>query len=280
MFLELVDKLILMLSTTEKLPFDLFQLFHDLNACDSIPLFTAKSLQRFSNCKSAFCFKISLLPFITWLDHSILNELVTASGCNSAKKLMDQFDHKIDKNKSVTSYPIPIPNQLMISLDDSEYTILAVKSYNCHNDITLYQVEEIKALMTSSLKISNHVFQLLAIHNKANYLYWMIPRSIVSFIRCSLKCNHELLQNALTISILSDGLFASESIQEKLKGPFSLLYSQAHEYDIEVLQSISMLLQYLIVLIFHVQCTLYQHIYRVPYNANRSQWKTFAVFAD
>ena len=116
----------------------------------------------------------------------------------------------------------------------NSYTILAVKSYNCHNDITLYEVEEIKSLMTSSLKVSNHVFQLLAIHSKANYLYWMIPKCVVSFIRCNLKSNHELLQNALSVSILPDGLFAGESIQEKLKGPFSLLYSQAHEYDIEV----------------------------------------------
>ena len=237
MFLDLIDKLILMLSTTEKLPFDLFQLFHDLNACDSIPLFTAKSLQRFSNCKFAFRFKISLLPFITWLDHSILNELVAASGCNSAKKLLDQFDYKIDKSKCVTSYPIPTPNQLMIPLDDSEYTILAVKSYNCHNDITLYQIEEIKSLMTSSLKVSNHVFQLLAIHNKTNYLYWMIPRSMASFIQCSLKSSHELLQNGLIISVLPDGLFAGEnvdSVQEKLKGPFSLLYSQVYDNNTEV----------------------------------------------
>ena len=119
-FLDLVDELMLLLSTAEKLPFDLFQLFHDLNACDSIPLFTAKSLKRFSNCKSAFCFKISLIPFITWLDHSILNDLVTASGSDTAMQLLNQFDCRIDKNKSVTSYPIPTPNQLMIPLDDSE----------------------------------------------------------------------------------------------------------------------------------------------------------------
>lgn len=60
----------------------------------------------------------------------------------------------------------------------------------------------------------------------------MIPRSIVSFIQCSLKSNHELLQNGLIIYVL---LFAGEnvySVQEKLKGPFSLLYSQV--YDTEV----------------------------------------------
>ena len=220
----------LLLSAMEKLPFDLFNLCHDLNACDSIPLFTAKCLERFSSCKSIFCFKTSLLPFITWLDHSILNKLVAATGNDNAKQLLDQFDCKIDKSKSVTSYPIPTPNQLMIPLDDSEYTILAVKLYNYHKDITLYRVEEVKLLMARSLKVSNHVFQLLAIHSKASYLYWMIPKCVVSFIQHNLKSNHELLQNALTISILPDGLFAGENVQEKLKGPFSLLYSQAHEY--------------------------------------------------
>ena len=237
MFFDLVDKLMLLLSTAEKLPFNLFRLCRDLNACDSIPLFTAKCLQRFSNCKSIFCFKISLLPFITWLDHSILNELVAASGNDNAKQLLHHFDCKIDKSKSVTSYPIPLPNQLMIPLDDSQYTILAVKLYNCYSDIALYQVEKVKLLMARTLKVSNHVFQLLAIHNKAKYLYWMIPKCVVSFIRCNLKSNHELLQNALTVSILPNGLFADEnvySVQEKLKGPFSLLYSQAHNYITEV----------------------------------------------
>ena len=237
MFFDLVDKLILLLIKAEKLRFDLFNFCRDLDACDSIPLFTAKSLKSFSNCKSVFCFKIFLVPFITWLDHSILNELVTASGSDTAKQLLDQFDCRIDKSKSVTSYPIPTPNQLMIPLDDSEYTILAVRSYNCHNDITLYEIEEIKFLMTSTLKVSNHVFQLLAIHNKTNYLYWMIPRSIASFIQCSLKSSHELLQNGLIISVLPDGLFAGEnvySVQEKLKGPFSLLYSQIYDNNTEV----------------------------------------------
>ena len=223
----------LLLSTAKKLPFDLFHLFHGLNACDSIPLFTEKSLQRFLNCKSGFYFKIFLLPFITWLDHSILNELISASGSDIANRLLDQFDCKIDKSKSVTSYPIPTPSQLMIPLDDSEYTILAVKSYNCQN-ITLHQIEEIKLLMTKSLKVSDHVFQLLAIHSKDSYLYWMIPKCVVSLIQCNLKSSYDLLQNGLIISVLPDGLFACENVQEKLKGPFSQLYSQAYDNNTEV----------------------------------------------
>ena len=227
-YFYLVDKLISLLSVVEKLPFDLLNACCGLKACESIPLFPANFLLKLSKCESAFHFKVLLLPFITWVHHSILNELVAASDNAVAKHLLDQFESKFDKKKSVTSYPIPAPSQLMIPLKNSEYTILAVKLYNC-NDITLHKVEEIKLLMTRCLKVTSHVFQLIAIHIKLSYLYWMIPRHVVSFIQSNMKFNHEVWQNAFTMFILPDGLFGDKSVysvQEKLKGPFSLFYTQ------------------------------------------------------
>ena len=236
-FFNLVDNLILLLSTAEKLPFDVVQILHNLKASDSFPLFTGKRLKRFSKSKCISCFKIYLLPFITWLDHSILCELAATSGNATAIQLLDKFKRKIDKNKSVTSYPIPTPNQLMIPLDDSEYTILAVELYNYQNDITLYQIEELKLLMTRSLKVTSHVFQLIAIHTKVGYLYWMVPKHLVPYIQENLKFNYELSQKVNAISILPNGLLSSKSVyslREKLRGPFSLLYSQTHDDKIQV----------------------------------------------
>ena len=236
-FFDLVDKLMSLLSAVEKLPFDLFKLCHDLKASDSIPLFSPKYMQRFSNCKSVFNFKIYLLPFITWFDHSILNELVAISCNDNAKELLDQFDCKIDKKESVSSYHIPTPSQLMIPLDDSEYTILAVKLYDHQDDIKLCQVEEIKLLMTKTLKITDHAVQLIAVHITFGYLYWMIPKHVVSIIQHNLKLNHiSLWQKKIAISILPDGLFASTfdyGEREKLRGPFSLLYFQGHDDNAE-----------------------------------------------
>ena len=222
----------MLLSTAEKLPFDTVKVLHNLKACDSFPLFTGKLLQRFSNCKCISSFKIYLLPFITWLDHSILCELATASGNATAIELLDKFKHKIDKNRSVTSYPIPTPSQFIIPLDDSECTILAVKPYNYQNDITLYQIEELKLLMTRCFKVTSHVFQLIAIHTKFGYLYWMVPKHLVPYLQENLKFNYELSQKINTISILPNDSLSSKSVyslQEKLRGPFSLLYSQAHD---------------------------------------------------
>ena len=72
-FYDLIDHLYLHLSATEKLSFNLIEKCGDIN-----PLFTEQWLNKIHHCKSLYLFKIYILPFITWLDHSILEELVVA----------------------------------------------------------------------------------------------------------------------------------------------------------------------------------------------------------
>ena len=112
-FYDLIDHLYLHLSVMEILPYDLRK-YSDIN-----PLFTEQRLKKIN---SLYLFKIYLLPLITWLDHSILKELVVASGSEDAQQLLNLFDSKIKSycSQPISSFPILSPSQLMIPLDDSE----------------------------------------------------------------------------------------------------------------------------------------------------------------
>ena len=222
-FYDLIDHLYLHLSAIEKLPFDLRK-YNDTN-----PLFTEQWLKKV---ESLFLFKIYLLPFITWLDHFILNELVVASGSEDAQQLLNLFDSKINSyySQPITSFPILSPSQLMIPLDDSEYTLLAMKF--CHPSrgdstqgmIILQDVMDIKLIMKHKWEMSSHEIhsiQLAAVHTKFELLYWMIPKYLVKVIKNNLV--HVWKSEIIVMAVLPANFHSLEDNSEILKGPFSSL---------------------------------------------------------
>ena len=230
-FYDLIDHLYLHLSAIKKLSFDLIGKCGDIN-----PPFTEKWLNKIRHCKSLYLFKIYLLPFITWLDHSVLQELVIASGSEDAKWLLDLFDSKIKSYHSqpITSFPIPSPSQLMIPLDDSEYTLLAVKFHppsrggTTEGMIILQDVMDIKIIMKRKWKISSHAInsiQLVAVHTKLKLFYWMVPQSIVSMIESNLlPLVDEWKSGIVMMAILPVNFYNLEdNYIERPVGPFSSL---------------------------------------------------------
>ena len=224
-FYDLIDHLYLHLSVMEKLPFDLNK-YRDIN-----PLFTEKWLKKI---KSLYFFKIYLLPFITWLDHSILKELVVASGSEDAQQLLNWFDSKIKSycSQPITSFPILSPSQLMIPLDDSEYTLLAMKfclpSRGDTNQgmIILQDVMDIKLMMKHEWKMNNHEIsniQLIAVHAKLELLYWMIPKCLVKMIKSNLV--HNWRSGIIMMAVLPANFYSLDNNSEMLKGPLSSLNS-------------------------------------------------------
>ena len=222
-FYDLIDNLYLQLSVKEKLPFDLIEKCSDVSL-----VFTTQQSKKF---ESLHLFKIYLLPFITWLDHSILKDLVVASGSEDAQQLLNSFDSKIISycNHPITSFPMPSPNQLMIPLDDSEHTLLAMEFFpprghatqGTQGMITLQDVLDIKLLMKRKWELSsrdNYNIQLVAVHKKLQLLYWMIPRYLEETIKNNLI--HDCKSGIITMEVLpsnfrslennrSDGLFSS-----------------------------------------------------------------------
>ena len=222
-FYDLIDHLYLHLSATEKLPFDLRKC-RDFN-----PLFTEQQLKKI---KSLYLFKIYLLPFITWLNHSILKELVVASGSEDAQQLLNLFDSKIDSycSQPITSFPILSPSQLMIPLGDSEYTLLAMKfcpPSRCDSTqgmIILQDVMDIKLAMKRKWEISSHEIcsiQLVAVHAKFELLYWIIPKCLVEVIESNLV--YDWKSGIIMMAVLPANFYSLEDNSEIIKGPFSSL---------------------------------------------------------
>ena len=221
-FYDLIDHLYLHLSATEQLPFDLIGKYSDIN-----PLFTE---QRLKKIKSLYLFKIYLLTFITWLDYSILKELVVASGSEDAQQLLNLFDSKVDSfwNQPIALFPILSLSQLIIPLDDSEYTLLAMK-FSCQGDTTqgiiiLQDVIDIKLTMKHKWELSTHdirSIQLVAVHAKLKFLYWITPKSLIKVIKSNLV--HDWRCGTIMMAVLPTNFFSLENESEKLEGPFSVL---------------------------------------------------------
>ena len=80
MFLDLIDKLIVHLFTG-----DVIMLVNNLDKLmASDALFDVGLIKKMRNRPYPFTFKIYLLPFISWFDHSILRELVKFSKVKEA----------------------------------------------------------------------------------------------------------------------------------------------------------------------------------------------------
>ena len=224
-FNDLVDHLYLNLSATENFSFD------SISKCSDINLpFMEKWYGKILDCKSLCLFKIYLLPLITWLDHSILKDLVVASGSDSAQQLLDLFDSKIYSycNEPISSFPLPYPSQLMLPLDDSEYTILSMKycppsrGNATQGMIILQDVMDIKLILKRKWKIRSHDIQLVAVHAKLELLYWMIPKFRLEMIESDLVFDWR--SGIVMMAVLPANFQSLEgNSYEKLKGPFSSL---------------------------------------------------------
>ena len=234
-FNDLVDHLYLNLSATEKFSFNLIEKCIDINSS-----FIKQYHERICDCKSLFLFKILLSPFITWFDHSILQDLVVASDSEDAQQLLDLFDSKVDSycKEPITSFPIPYPSQLMFPLDDSEYTILSMKYRPAsqggaiQGKIVLQDVMDIKLLMKSKWKIRSNDSQLVAVNARLELSYWMIPKLLVKMVESDLV--HDWKSGILMVAILPANFRNPDgNDNEKLDGPFSSM-NYLWEDDTEV----------------------------------------------
>ena len=177
-FLNLVNNLVMQMSTADVAV--LVKQCGTMMASEvhKIPLFTADFMNKLSNCIYPFIFSIYLLPFMSWFDHSILKELVRSSNHKETLRHVDQFILNVDYNKPIVACPIPEFSQLVISLDNSDYTLLATKSVRSFNELTLKDLANIKRLLVQRLEITNHAILLTGLNNTSYCIYWLIPSQI------------------------------------------------------------------------------------------------------
>ena len=214
----MIDKLVKQLHTVD-LEF-LADKCRTLMASDvhNIKLFTDSFIKKLFRCSHLSLLKIYLLPFITWLDNSVLIELAAAY---EEYDTLEPLNCLTDVTEHITSYPIATFSQLIIPLDDSEYTIVAVKtSQNC-SGLILKDVKDVKDLLTSHWELTVHALHLVAIDYHCNSMYWMIPKQVKSLIES--KEHHELWYGRISEVVMLPSNFFSVTDDFDQPSPFNLL---------------------------------------------------------
>ena len=169
-----------------------------------IPLFTKGFTDKLMKCTSPFIFKIYLLPYMSWLDCSILLQLVSFSNNKAALKMVNQFVDSLDCSKPIASYPIPGFSQLTIPLENNQYTVLATKhTTRSMRELTLLDLKEIKKSLINRLEITHHAVQLAAVSDIYCCFYWLIPNHIRSLVEVKLnKVQLELWKDGIILTAL------------------------------------------------------------------------------
>ena len=214
----MIDKLVTQLHTVD-LEF-LADKCRTLMASDvhNIKLFADSFIKKLLKCPLPSMLKIYLLPFITWLNNSIVIELAAAYEKGDT---LEPLNCLTDVNEPITSYPIPTFSQLIIPLDDSEYTIVGVKTFCSCSELALKDVMDVRELLTSHWELTAHALQLVAIDYHCNCMYWMIPKQVKSLIES--KENHELWYGRISEVVMLPGNFFSVTDDFDQPSPFNLL---------------------------------------------------------
>ena len=212
---------------------------HSLNASEThhIPLFGEELLKKIDQSKSYLLLKVLLLPYITWLDHSILQHLVLFSQSKVAERILDDFIFSIDYAQPITSYPIPSPSQLMIPLDGNDYTLVATRCEFEFNSLVLQKVVDVRSVLIEQWQITPHAIQLNAVHVQERLLYWMIPKCVAELIADKIPhIQYELWKNGIVMCTIFPVNFSSPGYPESAakSGPFSLLNSEVQYCNTDV----------------------------------------------
>jgi len=231
-FFDLVNELARILCDAEYLKFDLAKEICSFMASNihNIQLFSENSLKKMLSCEIPFLVQLYLLSFTTWLDNSLLRELVAASENGAAIKLVKKFDSIFLYDHHITSYPLPTPSQLMIPLDDSDYTVVATMHSKSLKETTLKQVKDTKMLLVDRWQITEHSIQLIAVQAQFDYLYWLIPKTVAPLVTHS----DVMLKDGIMTFVFPDTFFSDDhdSVIRKLAvGPFSFLVSCSQDNE-------------------------------------------------
>ena len=202
---------------------------HTLMASNThnIKLFTDAFIKKMYKCPCSSLLKVYLLPFITWFDNTILTELVAACEKIDILEQIHDFNNCItNNNQPITSYPIPKFSQLIIPLDDSEYTIVAVKTFQDCREFVLQNVEDIKENLRSHWELTTHAIQLAAIDYQYNFIYWMIPKQVQSLVENKLsEGQYYLWRDGISQAVLLPSNYYStenDFDQQIINNPFNI----------------------------------------------------------
>ena len=253
-FLDLIDKL-----TNLMLTANMAKLANILmaNVVDQVLL---NLIEKLKNKPYPFVFKVYLLPFVTWFDHSILEELVKSSKTKEAINLLHQFRsciETIDYDQPITScIPEFSPLTIPWKEKDNDYTLLVTKHFKkSHDETVLQDLLKIKEDLTSQWRISYHAFHLVAMHSELNYFYWMIPTILHPSLEEIIKQDKQVLwdRGIISVAILPHNYLSDQMSKQSIGYKFDSLSSNLMEDATEVNMFVHMYvpMKYLHIYIIH-----------------------------
>ena len=133
----------------------------------------------------------------SWHNFSVLRTLLKSCNCQDGLTLLDDFESQIDESQPVELFPIPRLSSKMAPLSSSAYTILSIRSecYQNHQ-VPLQYTREVAMTLVDAFDISHYALQLLAVQLAPLVMYWMIPKSAVSFIDKKMHKHMNVLRNS------------------------------------------------------------------------------------
>ena len=194
---------------------------------NNIKMFTDNFIKKIFKCPYSNLIKIHLLPFITWFDNTFLIEL--AADCEKIYILEQLYkfnSNTVDGNQPITAYSIPRFSQLIIPLDNSEYTIIAVKTLQDCSELMLQKVRNIEEFLRSQWGLTAHAMQLAARDYHYNFLYWMIPKQVQSLVETKLSEGQHYLWHSgiVQVALLPNYFYSIENDFDKqiINNPFNI----------------------------------------------------------
>jgi len=191
-----------------------------------IPLFTPEFLASLETSTNSSMLLNRLTFQWSWIDHSILEELVSFSHSKAANKLLEKFKSELGQVPFLSSSTVPSPCPKMLPIDGQSRTLLTlttdVKLLQC----TLKYIGELKSQFSTLCGITRHSLQLVAVKQSSvvsTIFYWMVSKQLVPMICAKVQANCSLLQSSglLEVSIYPNVVMATDG--EVRLGPLALL---------------------------------------------------------
>ena len=235
-FLDLVNKLVTQMSTADVVYLANKSCTLMSSDLHKITLFTPDFVNKLINCIYPFVFKVHLLPYMSWYDCSLLKQLVIFSANDKALRMIDHFTNSVDYSKSITSYPMPEFSQMMITLDESQYTLLATKHYKGVDALTLQDLLRIKKLLVQRFEITEYSIHLAGIRTAVCCFYWLLPKQVRSLVESKLTDGQLELWNegCVVTKLLPDTFFSDEDNLHHIYDLFCVFDENLEDHPMEV----------------------------------------------
>lgn len=164
-----------------------------------IHLYSKEYLASLDGCEDASVFLKRLSFQWSWIDHSLLEDLVRVSRCEEAAKLLEGFKAELAQVQFLSSFTVPSPCTKMLPIDEKSSTIMTLtvecKLFEC----TLRYISELKSSFTIFCGLIRHSVQLVAVKQTSlttTIFYWMISRQLVPLVFSKVQTNCPQLRSS------------------------------------------------------------------------------------